>query len=94
MMFFENVSEISILYKNVWIKMIKTTVIPKSTHFDLVLPSQYVGKKIDILIYAQTEVMEKKIIKQKEKLLKLLENGPVMSDEQYNSYLEQKKEWN
>lgn len=74
--------------------MIKTTIIPQSTHYNLVLPTQYLGKKIDILVYAQTEILETKTVSKKEKLLEFLENGPVMSDEQYAEYLGQKKEWN
>lgn len=42
--------------------MIKTVVVPQNNNFNIVIPNQYVGKKIEILVYALDEVAEEESI--------------------------------
>ena len=36
--------------------MIRTSVIPKNKHLQIDIPSDYVGKKIEVLLYAEDEI--------------------------------------
>ena len=45
--------------------MIKTVAIPQSSIYNLAIPNNYIGKKIEILIYALDEVLEEKTIDSK-----------------------------
>ena len=36
--------------------MIKTTAIPQNNNYNLAIPNQYIGKKIEILFYALDEL--------------------------------------
>lgn len=40
--------------------MIKTIAIPQSNNYNIALPNSYIGKKIEILVYALDEVAEEK----------------------------------
>lgn len=40
--------------------MIKTITIPKNSSYSLSIPNEYIGKKIEILMYALDEVTEDK----------------------------------
>lgn len=53
--------------------MIKTVAIPQNDNYNIAIPSNYIGKKIEILIYALDEVTEEKTIKQKRNMSDFLE---------------------
>jgi hypothetical protein len=38
--------------------MIKTSAIPQNNNYTLIIPDDYIGKKVEILIYALDEVAE------------------------------------
>jgi hypothetical protein len=40
--------------------MIKTVTIPKNNSYSLSIPNEYIGKKVEILMYALDEVAEEK----------------------------------
>ncbi|OAQ40432.1 hypothetical protein A5893_05650 [Pedobacter psychrophilus] len=40
--------------------MIKTIIIPKDNHIDLIVPDNYIGKEIEILLYSKEEVTSEK----------------------------------
>lgn len=40
--------------------MIKTVAIPQNNSYNLAIPNNYIGKKIEILFYALDEVVEEK----------------------------------
>jgi hypothetical protein len=42
--------------------MIKTIVIPKKSSYNLTIPNNYIGKKIEILFYALDELTEQNIV--------------------------------
>ena len=42
--------------------MIKTIVVPQNNNYNLTIPNNYIGKKIEILFYALDEVVEEKPI--------------------------------
>ena len=48
--------------------MIKTTVIPQNNSYNLAIPNNYIGKKIEILFYALDELAEQNVAPQKLKL--------------------------
>jgi hypothetical protein len=41
--------------------MIKTVAIPQNNSYTLTIPNNYIGKKIEILMYALDEVAEEKV---------------------------------
>lgn len=43
--------------------MIKTIATPLENSFNIAIPNQYIGKKLEIIIYALDEIMENKIPK-------------------------------
>jgi len=42
--------------------MIKTIITPQNNSYDLAIPTNYIGKKIEILFYALDEVVEENTI--------------------------------
>ncbi|MEQ1732788.1 MAG: hypothetical protein ABL940_03895 [Bacteroidia bacterium] len=38
--------------------MIKTTITPENNSYNLIIPNNYIGKKIEILFYALDELIE------------------------------------
>ncbi|MCU0469881.1 MAG: hypothetical protein MUF58_14900 [Arcicella sp.] len=40
--------------------MIKTIVVPQNDSYNLAIPKNYIGKKIEILFYALDEIVEEK----------------------------------
>jgi hypothetical protein len=43
--------------------MTKTVAIPQQNNLNLVIPNQYIGKKIEIIMYALEEIIEEKPVK-------------------------------
>ena len=74
--------------------MIKTIVTPQNNSLYLVIPNNYIGKEIEVLLYAKDELEEEKI-----KPKKTMANFTgVLSEQDYQSlklHTEQaRKEWN
>jgi hypothetical protein len=74
--------------------MIKTIVTPQNNNLFLEIPNSYIGREIEVLLYAKDELEEEKI-----KPKKTLANFTgVLSENDYQSlksYTEQaRKEWN
>jgi hypothetical protein len=40
--------------------MVKTVITPKNKKYSLTIPTKYIGKKIEVLLYALDEVSEEK----------------------------------
>lgn len=40
--------------------MIKTTIIPQDNSYTLAIPNRYIGKKVEIIVYALDEIVEEK----------------------------------
>jgi hypothetical protein len=74
--------------------MIKTVATPQNNNYNLVIPNNYIGKKIEILFYALDEVAEEKINPKKS----MADFSGILSDSDYQSlktHTEQaRKEWN
>ncbi|MBS1538632.1 MAG: hypothetical protein JST20_12885 [Bacteroidetes bacterium] len=45
--------------------MIKTVIIPQSESYSLTIPKNYIGKKLEVLLYAFDELVEEKAIAKK-----------------------------
>ena len=74
--------------------MIKTIVTPQNNSLYLVIPNKYIGREIEVLLYAKDELEEEKI-----KPKKTMANfAGVLSENDYQSlksHTEQaRKEWN
>jgi hypothetical protein len=74
--------------------MIKTTVTPQNNTLYLLIPDNYIGREIEVLLYAKDELEEEKI-----KPKKTMANFTgVLSENDYQSlksHTEQaRKEWN
>jgi hypothetical protein len=76
--------------------MIRTILTPESEDISIHLPSRYVGKKIEVFLYALEELTEDEPIK------KVINNASLrgklhLTDEQYNDFhqyaKEIRKEW-
>lgn len=73
--------------------MIKTVVTPQSNNLNLVIPDNYIGREIEVLLYAKDELEEEKI-----KPKKIMANfSGVLSEKDYQSLKSQteqaRKEW-
>lgn len=73
--------------------MIRTIVVPKSNDLHLVIPNNYIGREIEVLLYAKDELEEEKT-----KPKKAMANfAGVLSENDYRSlksHTEQaRKEW-
>ena len=75
--------------------MIHTIITPSNTEVHLSIPQDYVGKQIEILLYATDEGREGKVFKSKTNKLRGSLN---LSDEQYKDFQQHAKkirnEWN
>ena len=74
--------------------MIKTIVTPQNNRLYLTIPNNYIGREIEVLLYAKDELQEEKV-----KPKKTLANfAGVLSENDYQSlksHTEQaRKEWN
>lgn len=76
--------------------MIKTVVIPQNDSYNLAIPSNYIGKKIEILFYALEELSEQNAAPKKTKLSDKYKG--IISKEQgedlNNHIKEMRSEWN
>ena len=74
--------------------MIRTIVIPKNTDIHLSVPINYIGREIEVLLYAKDELEVEKIMSKKT----LADFTGVLSENDYQSlkiHTEQaRKEWN
>lgn len=75
--------------------MIKTIAIPQSNNYNIALPNSYIGKKIEILVYALDEVAEEKATTPRKTMADF--NG-ILSENDYQSLKEHtdqaRNEWN
>ena len=75
--------------------MIKATFTPQSHTYNLAIPPGYIGKKIEILLYALDEVAEEKNTTAKKSLVDF---GGILSEQDYQAlktHTEQARtEWN
>jgi hypothetical protein len=75
--------------------MIKTIAIPKNNTYNLAIPNNYIGKKIEILFYAIDEVAVEKSEGSKKTMADF---SGVLSESDYQSLKEHtqdaRKEWN
>jgi len=75
--------------------MIHTTITPSNRDLHLSIPEDYVGKRIEILLYTTDEGKEKKVSKKKTRKLRGALN---LSDKQYKDFQKHAKntrnEWN
>ncbi len=69
--------------------MIHTVVIPTNTDLHLLIPKDYVGKQIEVLLYPSDEVQEEKANKINTATLRGKLN---LSDEQYKDFQQHAKE--
>lgn len=76
--------------------MIKTVAIPQNNSYNLAIPNNYIGKKIEILFYALDEVAEQNIAPKRTKLSDKYKG--IISKEQgenLNEHIKQmRNEWN
>jgi hypothetical protein len=74
--------------------MIRTIIIPDNDTLQLSIPSSYIGKEIEVLLYAKEELIEKKIKPKKS----MSEFSGAISEKDYQSLKEHaelaRKEWN
>ena len=74
--------------------MIKTVVTPKNNSYILSIPADYIGKKVEILLYSLDEVAEEKIKPKKS----MADFSGILSENEYQAlkaHTEQaRKEWN
>lgn len=75
--------------------MIRTIVTPSNTDLHVLIPKEYVGKQIEVLLYPTDEVQEEKTSKKKTVKLR----GTLhLSDEQYKDFQQHtndiRNEWN
>lgn len=74
--------------------MIKTIVTPKNNRLYLEIPNKYIGREIEVLLYAKDEIIEEKAKSKKT----IADFSGVLSESDYQSlksHTEQaRKEWN
>jgi len=74
--------------------MIKTIVTPKNNNIHLSIPNSYIGKEIEVLLYAKEELAEEKATPKKT----MADFCGVLSENDYQSLKEHteqaRKEWN
>ncbi|MHB9147565.1 MAG: hypothetical protein ACYC2U_03985 [Candidatus Amoebophilus sp.] len=72
--------------------MIKTVIIPKENTLHLSIPNNYIGKEIEILLYAKDELLEKTTQSSFTRFKGLLSSEEA---DKYHAYLKQThNEWN
>lgn len=74
--------------------MIKTLAIPQNNSYNLAIPNNYIGKKIEIIFYALDEIVEEKDKPKKT----MADFCGILSDSDYSSLKEHteqaRTEWN
>ena len=74
--------------------MIKTVITPQNNKLNLTIPNSYIGKEIEVLLYAKEEVIIEKEIPKKT----MADFSGIFSESDYQSlktHTEQaRKEWN
>lgn len=74
--------------------MIKTVVIPDKNIFNLKIPSNYIGRKIEILFYALDEVLEDEKVKSKMKPSDFFGTLTEEDGTKFNNYVTKtRQEW-
>jgi len=68
--------------------MIHTTITPSKTDLHLSIPEDYIGKKVEILLYTTDEGKEKKVHKKKSRKLR---GALKLSGEQYKDFQQHTK---
>jgi len=63
--------------------MVRSTVTPNEANVSVHIPENYIGRKIEILLYPVDELIEEKPAK---KLAKNLRGSLKLSDEEYKSF--------
>ena len=75
--------------------MIKTVVTPQDNSYSLTIPANYIGRKVEILLYALDEISEEKNNSSKKSMVDFC---GILSENDYQSlkaHTEQaRKEWN
>jgi hypothetical protein len=64
--------------------MIKTLAIPQNNSYNLAIPNNYIGKKIEIIFYALDEIVEEKVKPKKT----MADFCGILSDSDYSSLKE------
>lgn len=74
--------------------MIKTLAIPQNNSYNLAIPNNYIGRKIEIIFYALDEIVEEKVKPKKT----MADFCGILSDSDYSSLKEHteqaRTEWN
>ncbi len=74
--------------------MIKTIVTPKDNNLYLTIPNSYIGRELEVLLYAKDELQEEKLKSQKT----LANFTGILSENDYQSLKSHtekaRKEWN
>lgn len=74
--------------------MIKTLAIPQNNSYNLAIPNNYIGKKIEIIFYALDEIVEEKVKPKKT----MADFCGILSESDYSSLKEHteqaRTEWN
>jgi hypothetical protein len=74
--------------------MIKAIITPKDNNLNLTIPNSYIGKEIEVLLYAKDELIHEKISPKKT----MEDFSGVLSENDYQSLKlhseEARKEWN
>jgi hypothetical protein len=76
--------------------MIKTVTIPEKNSYNIAIPNNYIGKKIEILIYALDEINEQNTTPSKMKLSDKY-RGSITKEQgqELNEHIKQmRSEWN
>ena len=75
--------------------MIRTVVTPLNTDLHLSIPKDYIGREIEVLLYAKDELEENKKIKPKKTMANFT---GILSENEYQALkshtLQARKEWN
>lgn len=74
--------------------MVKTIITPQKETYSINIPNQYIGREIEVLLYAKDELIEEKVKSKKV----LADFAGILSENDYNSLKshadQARKEWN
>ena len=74
--------------------MIKTTITPQDNSYVLAIPTDYIGKKVEILLYSLDEIAEENVAPKKS----MVDFSGILSENDYESLKahtnQARKEWN